>query len=114
APTVQGLGKRKNELFRERVEREGVDVDAEAVRLVRELRGAGVAVGVATSSKNAGWILERAGLQGLFEARVDGIVSERMGLRGKPAPDIFLTCLEQLGRIDPASAVVVEDAVAGV
>src|SRR5690606_23449282 len=34
--------------------------------------------------------------------------------RGKPAPDIFLACLERLGIGDPGRALVAEDAVSGV
>ncbi len=113
--TVCGLGNRKNVLFAKAIQKLGVGVDHDAVRLVRELRAGGVRVGLASSSKNALPILERAGLSGLFQAVVDGILSERLGLRGKPQPDIFLKCLELLGRtILPARAVVVEDALAGV
>jgi alpha,alpha-trehalase len=89
-------------------------VDTEAVRFVRELRTAGVRVGVASSSENTSQILERAGLVDLFQAQVDGIVSERMQLAGKPAPDIFLKCLELLDVPDPERALVAEDAVVGV
>lgn len=112
--TVIGLGNRKNELFHEQLEALGVDVDRDAVRLVHELRGQGVRVGMATSSRNGAHILERAGLSELFEARVDGVVSARLGLKGKPAPDIFLECLRRLGAPDAARAVIVEDAPAGV
>jgi beta-phosphoglucomutase-like phosphatase (HAD superfamily) len=49
----------------------------------------------------------------VFEARVDGVVSAEIGLKGKPEPDIFLKASELLG-VNPAKAVVVEDAVSGV
>ncbi len=114
AETVAGLGHPKNRIFRALLVERGVDVDGGAVRLIRELRERGVRVGVASSSKNTPLILETAGLESLFEARVDGITSEELGLRGKPAPDIFLACLERLGARDPGRAVVVEDAVSGV
>src|SRR5690606_2453262 len=39
---------------------------------------------------------------------------ERLGLRGKPEPDIFLACLQLLGDQRPEAALVAEDAVAGV
>ena len=113
--TVCGLGNRKNALFLRKTEEMGVEVDQEAVRFVRELRAQGIRVGLASSSKNAGPILERVGLSGLFEARVDGLVSERLGLAGKPRPDIFLKCLELLmGGSNARNAVVVEDAIPGV
>lgn len=114
AETVCGLGNRKNDLFVVKTQELGVDVDHEAVRFIRELRDRGVRVGLASSSKNAAPILERVGLLDLFQARVDGLVSEELGLRGKPEPDIFVTCLNRLGGDDPRTSVVVEDAIAGV
>jgi len=115
AETVCGLGNRKNLLFNSKVAEMGVDVDSEAVRLVRELRERGVRVGLASSSKNAAAILERVGLLELFGAVVDGVVSERLRLRGKPAPDIFLQCLEELaGHREARRSMVVEDAIVGV
>jgi beta-phosphoglucomutase family hydrolase len=113
--TVCGLGNRKNDLFNAKVREMGVDVDRDAVRFVRELRGRGVRVGLASSSKNAVPILQRVGLVECFEAVVDGLVSERLGLSGKPAPDIFLQCLQQLpGDNEARHSMVVEDAVAGI
>lgn len=114
AETVHGLGRRKNELFHELVAREGVEVDPEAVRLARELGAAGVAVGVASSSRNTDMILGAAGLSELFDAVVGGAASADLGLAGKPAPDIFLEALREMGVRDPASAVVIEDAATGV
>ncbi len=112
--TICGLGNRKNELFTAKIREMGVEVDHEAVGFIRELRERGVLVGLASSSKNAVPIIDSVGLSNLFEQVVDGIVSERLGLRGKPQPDIFLTCLQRMGRIPPARAMVVEDAIAGV
>jgi alpha,alpha-trehalase len=112
--TLCALGNRKNALFTERLERDGVDVDAAAVALVYDLRANGIAVGLASSSKNALPILERAGLADLFAVRVDGRVSEQLDLAGKPHPDIFLLCLALLGDFDPARSMVVEDAGSGV
>ncbi len=44
---------------------------------------------------------------------VDGNVAAREGLPGKPAPDTFLRAAALLG-VEPADAVVYEDAVSGV
>jgi trehalose 6-phosphate phosphatase len=115
AQTVCGLGNRKDKLFNERVRQCGVDVDHDAVRFVRELRKRGIRVGLASSSRNAVPILERVGIRDLFEEVVDGVVSDRLHLRGKPEPDIFLQCLSQLtSPADPSKAGIVEDAVSGV
>jgi trehalose 6-phosphate phosphatase len=115
AMTVCGLGNRKNEMFNQKVRESGVDVDQEAIRLVRELRSRGVRTGIASSSKNAVPILESAGIRVLFDAVVDGLVSERLQLRGKPQPDIFLQCLAWLTQPQhPPRAAIAEDAIAGV
>lgn len=112
--TVAALGDRKNAVFHRLLTERGVEVDHDAVRFIRELRQQGIRVGIASSSRNTRVILARAGLDDLFDARVDGEVSARLGLAGKPAPDIFLACLELLGAKDPRRAVVIEDAAAGV
>jgi len=113
--TVCGLGNRKDALFNEKVREDGVDVDQDAVRLVRELRDRGVRLGMASSSRNVVPILERVGIRDLFDEIVDGIVSERLALRGKPEPDIFLQCLSQLtSYADPRKAGIAEDAIVGV
>jgi len=111
--TVWGLGKLKNRYFREALDEDSVEVDLQTGALIHELRREDVRVAVASSSKNCGPILARAGLSDLFEARVDGVVSEEIGLSGKPSPDIFL---EAARRVDakPSWSVVVEDAISGV
>ncbi len=111
--TVCGLGNRKNELFNGIIAQDGVKVYASTLTLIRELLGAGVKVGLATSSRNSALILDRTQTAPLFATIVDGIVSERLGLKGKPAPDIFVAAAANLG-VPCARAVVVEDAVTGV
>lgn len=111
--TVCGLGNRKNELFNQTLEEEGVGVYDSTIAFVKELLRRGVRVGIATSSKNCALILKKAGIAGLFETCVDGVVAAALGLKGKPDPDIFTTACDSLGvRYD--RAVVVEDAVSGV
>ncbi|SRR6266567_4098035 len=115
AETVCGLGNRKDNLFTKKVREAGVDVDHDAVRFVRELRDIGIRVGLASSSRNAILVVEEAGIRNLFDEIVDGVVSERLHLRGKPEPDIFLQCLSQLvSPADPLKAGIAEDAIAGV
>jgi beta-phosphoglucomutase-like phosphatase (HAD superfamily) len=58
-------------------------------------------------------VLEAAGMLEYFEACIDGVVAERDGLKGKPAPDTFLAAAHALGS-SPAEAAVFEDALAGV
>ena len=111
--TVCGLGNRKNDLFNELLSGGDVRVYETTVSLIRSLREVGIKTAIVSSSKNCRNILKVAGLEALFDVRVDGIDSERIGLEGKPAPDIFLEAAEELG-VAPKDAVVVEDAQAGV
>jgi trehalose 6-phosphate phosphatase len=111
--TVCGLGNRKNRLFLELLEQRGVEVYEFTIALIRELRSAGIKTAIVTSSKNCPAVLETAGISSLFDAKVDGNEKERNHLKGKPHPDIFLEAARRLG-VNPARAVVVEDAIAGV
>lgn len=111
--TVCALGNRKNEVFTEVLEREGITPYPGSVRLLDHLSGLGVAMAVVSSSRNAPAVLEGAGLAERFRVVVDGSVAAEQGLDGKPAPDTFAYAARQLG-VPGARAVVVEDAVSGV
>jgi alpha,alpha-trehalase len=111
--TVWGVANRKNRAFLRVVEHEGVRAFPSSVALVKELQAHGIGTGVISASRNATLILRAAGIADLFPVRVDGIELERLGLAGKPAPDIFVEAARRLGA-QPARGVVVEDAIAGV
>jgi trehalose 6-phosphate phosphatase len=111
--TVCGLGNRKNHLFRETLEEDGVERYEPMVKFIEEVKSHGVKIGVASSSKNCELILGKAGLLDIFESRVDGVVSEQLGLEGKPEPDIFIEAAKRLGA-EPVKTIVLEDAVSGV
>ncbi|HRY98991.1 MAG TPA: HAD-IA family hydrolase, partial [Bacteroidales bacterium] len=113
AETVCGLGNRKNDFFNQVLQEEGVEVYQSTVELIRAMHGAGMRTAVASSSKNCAQVLERAGLSGLFEARVDGVVSAEIGLNGKPEPDIFLEACRRING-KPWQSMIFEDAVSGV
>jgi beta-phosphoglucomutase family hydrolase len=108
-----GLGAWKNELFLQHLRADGVQSYPGTLELLRRLKEAAVPAAVVTSSRNAGVVLEVAGIQDLFRAVMDGTTAARLGLRGKPAPDIFLEAASRLG-VAPPHAVVVEDSTAGV
>ena len=111
--SVCGLGNRKNELFNEVLRVRGVEVFESSVALVLELRTGGRRVAVVTSSKNCDAVLEVAGIQNLFDARVDGNVAAEKKLAGKPAPETYQEAARMLGT-RPEQAVVIEDAISGV
>ncbi len=111
--TVHGVGKQKDALFRACLERDGIHVFPSSVALVEALRARGVKTTVVTSSRNGRMILRRAGIAGLFDAVIDGRDLDEGGMRGKPAPDGFLSCARLID-VAPSHAVVFEDAVSGV
>ena len=111
--TICGLGNRKNELFNQALESEGVEVYAGSVAWLRQLRQAGMKTAVVSSSKHCQAIIKTAGIADLFDARVDGNVAAKLNLKGKPAPDTYLKAAQMLG-VTAQRAVVVEDALAGV
>ena len=113
AETVHGLGNRKNKIVLRRIREGGVEAYEGSVRYVRAARDAGLRRAVVSSSANCHDVLVAAGIEDLFEARIDGLVAKRENLRGKPAPDTFLAGARALG-LDPGAAAVFEDALAGV
>ncbi len=113
AETVYGLGTRKNELVLRMIHERGVEPYPGSVRYVEAVRDAGLRRAVVSSSTNCHDVLVAAHIDTLFDERVDGVVAEREHLRGKPEPDTFLAGARALG-VEPAQAVVFEDALAGV
>jgi beta-phosphoglucomutase family hydrolase len=111
--TVCGIGNRKNELFNEVLRLQGVEVFEASVALVQELRTRGRRVAVVTSSKNCEAVLQAAGIQNLFEARVDGNVAAAKKLAGKPPSETYQEAARMLGTL-PEQAVLIEDAISGV
>ena len=113
AQTVCGLGNRKNALLLAQIEADGVAPYETTIDFIRALRKSGIRTAIISSSENCMPVLAAAGATDLFDAAVDGVESARLGIRGKPAPDIFLEAARRLG-VTPARAVVVEDAISGV
>lgn len=107
------LAARKDRLFAQRLQAQGVQTDGAAVSLIEALRRRGVRTGLATSSRHGADIVQAAGLSALFDARLDGNDLAALNLKGKPDPDMFLRCAQALGAA-PASTAVFEDAAAGV
>jgi beta-phosphoglucomutase family hydrolase len=113
AETVQGLGRRKNDLVVQLIGEQGVEAYEGSVRYLHAARDAGLRRAVVTSSKNCREVIEAAGIVGLLEVAVDGNVAERESLHGKPAPDTFLAAARAFG-VRPERTAVFEDALAGV
>jgi len=113
AETVDGLGNAKNEIVLRMIRDQGVEAYEGSVRYVRAAREGGLRRAVVSSSTNCRDVLVAAGIEDLFEARIDGVVADREHLKGKPSADTFLAGAKALG-VEAGEAAVFEDALAGV
>ncbi len=77
--------------------------------LLEEICKGGFKSAIGSSSKNTCDVVERLGIEPLFDAVADG----NSVSKPKPAPDLFLFAASQLG-LPPEVCVVVEDATAGI
>lgn len=110
---VADIATRKQALFDQHLQTDGVTTYDGSRRYLQACRDAGLRRAVVSSSANTEDVLRIAGLAEFVELRVDGRTIKERGLRGKPAPDTFLAAAEQLG-LPPSACAVFEDALAGV
>jgi HAD superfamily hydrolase (TIGR01509 family) len=114
---VRKVGDIKDAWINDKLNDDAVEIEKfqHTVEMIKAAKAKGVQVAIASSSKNAKKILEKAQLLDLFEDHliIDGIVREEMGLNGKPAPDIFVEAAKRMG-VPVYRAIVFEDAISGV
>lgn len=111
--TAWALANRKNEFFHAALDAEGVHVFPSTIRLIDAVHAAGWRTAIVTASRNRADVLAAGGIADRFDTAVDGIDAARLGLAGKPEPDTFLEATRRLD-VQPARAVLVEDARSGV
>lgn len=111
--TIYALGKKKNRLFHERLDQEGVEVYEDALEMIKKWKNKKIKLAVVSSSRNCEQVIEQARLTKYFEVRVDGITLEAENLKGKPEPDMFLKAAEYL-HANIEETIVLEDAILGV
>jgi len=111
--SVDELAERKDELFLELLHTHGVEPYPGSLSYLRAVHEAGLKTAVVSASKHCTEVLRAAGIQGEFDAQVDGNVAESRRLNGKPAPDTYLEAARMVGA-EARRASVFEDALAGV
>ena len=100
---------RKNEAYKELLKNMSpADLLPEVKETLDGLRAKGLKLAIGSSSKNAGFILERLGLDGYFDAVSDG----NNITRSKPDPEVFVKAAQLVGEAS-GDCLVVEDAKAG-
>ena len=126
---AQEYGDRKQEMIVDLIEAADFEEYPDALRFVLNVKQAGLLIGAASSSKNAGAFLRLVRLDEFAEKEglsydfvrpgytlldiLDGDVSGRDFAQGKPHPEIFLTAAQELG-LPTEECFVVEDAVNGI
>lgn len=113
APTVWGLGNRKNEALVATIDRDGVTVYPGSRRYLEAAQQARLGRIVVSSSANTGRVLQVTGLAAYVQGRIDGVTLAEQHIAGKPAPDSFLAGAKLAGQ-PPSACAVFEDAISGV
>ena len=99
----------KNEVYKELLKQmTPEELSPEVKDTLEELRKRGILLSIGSSSKNAGFILNRLGLGDFFDAVSDGNNISH----SKPDPEVFLKAAEFL-KLPASECLVVEDAEAG-
>ena len=111
--SLEDLAKRKNNLFLQIIEKEGVDVYHDSLKILKKWKSQNIKLAVISSSRNCKLTIDKAGLTSFFSVRVDGITSEKENLKGKPNPDILLKAAENL-KVNPGNTIVAKEAISGV
>jgi HAD superfamily hydrolase (TIGR01509 family) len=111
---ADAYGARKQAVLERLIDAADFAAYPDALRFVAAVKEAGLLLAAASSSKNASGFLRRipvgdGSLLDVFDVDVSG----RDFAHGKPHPEMFLTAAAERG-VEPAAALVVEDAVAGV
>lgn len=104
------MAEKKNGTYRELLgQLSRNDVLSGVEPILEQLRSRGIRMAIASSSKNARYILEQIEMTDAFDAIVDGTDIAN----SKPHPEVFQKAGEALG-LPPGACLVVEDADAGV
>ena len=105
----EACAEEKNEIYKELLKNMTTeDLSWEVRETLEQLREKGLKLAIGSSSKNAGFILERIGLGDFFDAVSDG----NNITFSKPDSEVFLKAAQFLN-LQPEQCLVVEDAEAG-
>lgn len=109
AQYVEIAAKRKDKYFMELIEQGKFKIFDDTLDFINLCISEGIRLATASSSRNAHYILKKAGIADSFTSIVGGDDVER----GKPDPSIFLIAARQLG-LETRCCLVIEDAISGV
>ncbi|MFH1645783.1 MAG: HAD family phosphatase [Candidatus Omnitrophota bacterium] len=113
----------KQKYFREYIKahREKIEISPGLLKEITFLKSLGIKVGVASSSRSTGFVIETLGLK--EKLQLDAIVTGldvnaessylHKTIQSKPEPDLYLECAYRMG-VAPENCIVVEDSLTGV
>lgn len=106
-----GFAAEASKLFHEVEERDGLPLKPGVVEMLEALKGAGIPIGLASSTRLASVEkeLKDAGLYDYFQVVVGGDLLKK----SKPEPDIYLMACEKMG-VEPKDAYAIEDSHNGI
>ena len=93
--TLWGLSNRKNDLVLAKIDNGGVQVYDGTIRYIHAVRDQGIHTAIVSASANTVQVLKVAGIENLFDVRVDGVIAKEL-------------------KVPASHAVVFEDAQSGV
>lgn len=111
--SIWGIANIKNKYFESILEKKGVKVFKSTLKFIWKLKKNNFKLAVISASKHCKAILRKANIENFFDTIIDGNDAEKLGLKGKPDPDIFEEAAKRLG-VKKERCIIVEDSVAGI
>ena len=113
--SINGLSNFKNKIFIEKINTldETDFIFQDSLNFIRYLRDNNKNIYLASSSKNATFILKKINIFDAFKSIYDGNTIEEYNLKSKPFPDIFNFCIDR-NNILADDVVVFEDSISGI
>lgn len=107
------LSEMKDKNYLSRLRQKGPDTFADTLGALNSWRRLGIPLAVVTSSKNGDEVLKKLHLENFFKVKIDGVLGDKLHLKGKPSADYFVEAAKGLG-LSPEECAVVEDSLSGV
>lgn len=111
--TICGLEKKKSKLFSHLLREGQLQVYEKAVERIKNWKEKGLKTAIVSSDENFKKAIKRTELKGLFDVKIDGHISRKMGLKEKPEADLYLQATKELG-FPPEDCILFDDSEAGV
>ena len=110
--TACSLEKRKSKIFTHMLVEGHIKVYDKAVQKIKEWKGNGLKTAIVSCDENFKKALKLSEIMDLFDVKIDGHASRKLGLKEKPEADLYLEASKKLN-LPPESCILFDDTVAG-